>query len=220
MTSRLAAAAVAALLMAGAAPLVAGAASAQDAPNVPPPPPPPPSDSATVAPPPPPPQGDIVNKSTEDLFNAVAANDFAAVQAAVAAGAELDAVDRYGLTPVDIAIDKGHYQIAHFLLSVRNFRPPEGDRVLPAAPVPPRPAPVPRAPAGAAGAAGAAAGKARAADTRRPPSSEEVSAAYPPAPAEPQPDPRFAWPEDESNPFNPANPVFGGVLPTRPTGTP
>lgn len=209
MTPKLAAtaAAVAALLL-------AGAASAQDAPTVPPPPP------SVPVPPPPPHQGDIVNQATEDLFNAVATNDFAAVQAAVAAGAELDAVDRYGLTPVDIAVDKGHYQIAHFLLSVRNFRPPEEEQVLPVAPAPPPPVPAPRAPAGTAGAAGAAAAGAGAADTRRPPSPEEVSAAYPPAPAEPQSDPRFAWPEQEPNPFDPANPVFGGVLPTRPTGTP
>ena len=37
-------------------------------------------------------------------------------------GADIGAHDRHGLTPSDIAVDKGFFDIAHFLLSVRNLR--------------------------------------------------------------------------------------------------
>ncbi|MBK8907184.1 MAG: hypothetical protein IPM60_04570 [Rhodospirillales bacterium] len=77
---------------------------------------------------------------TEKLFEAVYANDFEASQAAIAAGADVAAKDTWGLTPVDIAIDKGYYEIAHFLLSVRNFQ--GSDRPLQAANAPERPAAV------------------------------------------------------------------------------
>src|SRR5512144_2202847 len=56
------------------------------------------------------------------LFRAVQANDLAAVQASIGEGADVEARDRWGMTPTDIAIDRGHYRIAHFLVSVRNNR--------------------------------------------------------------------------------------------------
>lgn len=62
---------------------------------------------------------------TQQLFEAVYANDFEASQAAIAAGGRLEAKDTWGLTPIDIAIDKGYFKIAHFLLSVRNFQQQE-----------------------------------------------------------------------------------------------
>src|SRR5512144_2549759 len=56
------------------------------------------------------------------LFRAVQANDLAAVQASIGEGADVEARDRWGMTPTDIAVDRGHFRIAHFLVSVRNSR--------------------------------------------------------------------------------------------------
>lgn len=61
-------------------------------------------------------------RATRQLFQAVQSADLPAVQASLAAGADVDARDRWGMTPTDIAIDRGHYRIAHFLVSVRNQR--------------------------------------------------------------------------------------------------
>lgn len=81
--------------------------------------------------------------ATEQLFEAVYANDFAAVQAAVAAGANVDLANQWGMTPMELAIDKGYFEIGHYLVAVRNFsRAKTDDR--PAAPV------VSRSPYGAA----------------------------------------------------------------------
>ena len=60
--------------------------------------------------------------ATKRLFQAVHDDDLRAVQASVAMGADIAAHDRHGLTPSDIAVDKGYFDIAHFLLSVRNLR--------------------------------------------------------------------------------------------------
>jgi len=60
-------------------------------------------------------------KATEELFDAVHAKDFAAVQASVAAGADVEASDRWGMTPMELAIDKGYFEIGHYLVAVRNF---------------------------------------------------------------------------------------------------
>ncbi|MCP5365723.1 MAG: hypothetical protein H6905_10950 [Hyphomicrobiales bacterium] len=62
------------------------------------------------------------DQATQQLFDAIHANDLNGVQASVVAGARLDATDRWGLTASDLAIDKGYYKIAHFLASARNFR--------------------------------------------------------------------------------------------------
>ncbi len=66
-------------------------------------------------------QANEPGKATEQLFEAVHANDFAAVQASVAAGADVDASDRWGMTPMELAIDKGYFEIGHYLVAVRNF---------------------------------------------------------------------------------------------------
>lgn len=59
---------------------------------------------------------------TQRLFDAIQANDLAAAQASVAAGANLEARDRWGMTPIELAIDKGYFPIAHFLTTARNYR--------------------------------------------------------------------------------------------------
>lgn len=61
-------------------------------------------------------------KATRQLFQAVYANDLASARASVGTGADVDARDRWGMTPADIAIDRGNYAIAHFLVSTRNMR--------------------------------------------------------------------------------------------------
>ena len=61
-------------------------------------------------------------EATQKLFEAVRANDYEAAQASVAAGADVDAPDRWGMTPAELAIDKGYYQIAHYLVAVRKFK--------------------------------------------------------------------------------------------------
>ncbi len=66
-------------------------------------------------------QDSDVAKATENLFDAVHANDFAEVQASVAAGADVEAPDRWGMTPMELAIDKGYFEIGHYLVAVRNF---------------------------------------------------------------------------------------------------
>lgn len=63
-------------------------------------------------------------RATQQLFEAVHSNDLAAARASVAAGADLEAMDRWGLTALELAIDKGYYEIAHFLAAARSSRRP------------------------------------------------------------------------------------------------
>ena len=67
-------------------------------------------------------QPSINTEATGQLFNGVFANDLAVVQAAIAAGGDLGVRNDWGLTAIDLAVDKGYYGIAHYLLDVRNFR--------------------------------------------------------------------------------------------------
>ncbi len=62
------------------------------------------------------------DKATRQLFQAVYANDLASARTSVSSGADVEAKDRWGLTPTDIAIDRGNYGIAHYLVSIRNTR--------------------------------------------------------------------------------------------------
>lgn len=103
---------------------------------------------------------DDLSPASRNLFAAIERNDLAAVQASLAQGARLEAQNAFGLRPVDIAIDRGYYEIAHYLLSVHNARPaaeaqaklPAGPTTGPAAapPVPPPVAAAPLLPPGAA----------------------------------------------------------------------
>jgi hypothetical protein len=61
-------------------------------------------------------------EATAKLFDAVYANDMARVQTSLAAGADLAVRDRWGATPIDVAVDRGYFEIAHFLLSVRDLQ--------------------------------------------------------------------------------------------------
>jgi hypothetical protein len=53
------------------------------------------------------------------LFDAITRGDLAAVRDAVARGANLEARNVLGLTPVDAAVDQGRHEIAFYLLSAR-----------------------------------------------------------------------------------------------------
>jgi hypothetical protein len=70
--------------------------------------------------------------ATQQLFEAVHSNDLAAARASVAAGADLEAKDRWGFTALELAIDKRYYEIAHFLAAARSAR--RSGRQTPSAP--------------------------------------------------------------------------------------
>jgi hypothetical protein len=127
-------------------------------------------------------------KATRQLFQAIYANDLPSAQASVGDGADVEARDRWGMTPADLAIDRGHYRIAHFLVSVRNSRR-EHD-------APPEPAAAPPPPAKAAAPA--------ATNGKRP----TIAPAATPVPAV------AATPPAGPNPFDPSTPAPGSQLRT------
>ena len=140
------------------------------------------------------------DKATRDLFQAVYANDLPKAQLSVGDGANVDARDRWGMTPAEIAIDRGNYRIAHFLVSIRNTRRSQEAAAAPAATKAESTAPAVSA---AAGRHPATAAVPAAAAARHVPSvaAQPVSAASPlPAP--------LAGP----NPFDPATPAPGSQL--------
>jgi len=57
---------------------------------------------------------------TLKLFQAVEVNDMPGVKAALQDGAQLETKNTAGKTAADVAVDKGHFIIAHFLLSARS----------------------------------------------------------------------------------------------------
>ena len=57
---------------------------------------------------------------TQRLFAAVERNDLPETQASIALGADVFARNPRGQTPTELAVDKGYFDIAHYLLSVRN----------------------------------------------------------------------------------------------------
>jgi len=63
-----------------------------------------------------------ISPATKRLFDAVWADDLGRVKAAITAGASISAVNELGVRPVDMAVDRGHFGIAHYLLSVEKQR--------------------------------------------------------------------------------------------------
>ncbi len=158
-----------------------------------------------------------LDEATRRLFEAVQADDFSAVQASISAGADVEATDEWGMQPVDLAIDRGHYRIAHFLVSVRNARrasenaakqqPTPLDRAagsgLPPAAEPGKTnAKLPTGPA-----------KSRGVPTRDGSQSGSLPATSTAGPAVSLPPPVAAWPADQPNPFDPREPALGSRLP-------
>jgi hypothetical protein len=135
------------------------------------------------------------NNANSHLFQAVQANDLAAVQASIGEGADIEARDRWGMTATDIAVDRGHYRIAHFLVSVRNTRrAPDDHSTASAKAATVEPSIVPA--------------------TVRKPSSTAPSA----SPAKPDSallagrESAAAWPAGEADPFDPTTPAPGSQL--------
>ena len=95
-----------------------------------------------------------MSPETEKLFRAVRSNDFPAVKRNLLDGGDVRAENAAGLTVIDLAIDKGYFNIAHYLLAWRKQRKPKPKLPLPLpAPPPitaeaaPRAEPVPPEPA-------------------------------------------------------------------------
>lgn len=65
----------------------------------------------------------------EALFQAVEINDMDAVEAAITAGADLTSKNSNGMTPADVAVDLGHFRIAHVLLAKRTANVSSAPRV-------------------------------------------------------------------------------------------
>ena len=76
-------------------------------------------------------------QATQDLFDAVFNHNLGAAQTAVGAGADLSMRNDWGLTAIDLAVDKGYYEIVHYLLSVRNFRRQQASDEQQSAPIVP-----------------------------------------------------------------------------------
>ena len=74
------------------------------------------------------PSSSSASDATLQLFEAVMEKDLARVQAAVTEGANITSENSWGLTATELAIDKGYFEIAHYLLSVRNFQQVNADR--------------------------------------------------------------------------------------------
>ena len=60
-----------------------------------------------------------LNDATLRLFKAVELNDMAGTKSSIEAGADLFAENDLGMTAADLAVDRGHFIIAHYLLSKR-----------------------------------------------------------------------------------------------------
>ena len=134
--------------------------------------------------------------ATNRLFKSVQANDLAGVQTAVGEGADVQARDRWGMTPADIAIDRGYYRIAHFLAAARNLQ--RGQEIASSAP----PAPA----KSASSASSAARQKAPA------PNAIHSSMKVDSPPAVDNEDSESPWPAEQPNPFDPAAPAPGSQL--------
>ena len=57
---------------------------------------------------------------TQELFNAINSNDYASAQDAVSRGADLQATDQFGETPLDLSIALNRNDITFLLLGTRN----------------------------------------------------------------------------------------------------
>lgn len=76
-----------------------------------------------------------LSPATESLFLAIRTNNFDAVKRSLLAGADVEAEDEDGRTAIDVAVDRGRFNIAHYLLAWR--KPPQArTTTTPAAPPP------------------------------------------------------------------------------------
>lgn len=115
---------------------------------------------------------------------------------AVGEGADVQARDRWGMTPADIAVDRGYYRIAHFLAAARN-RHREQETPSSASSTPSQRAPSAASTAREEAPASGATKSSAKVDSR---SADENEDAVSP------------WPADQPNPFDPAVPALGSQL--------
>jgi hypothetical protein len=80
--------------------------------------------------------GQELSPATKKLFEAVNNGDLAQVQISIDSGANFKAVNTWGITPVDLAVDKGHLDIVHYLLQVTEVQTKKGE--LAPVPSPPK----------------------------------------------------------------------------------
>ncbi len=157
--------------------------------------------------------------ATRQLFAAVQANDFQAVQTSIGAGADVEARNSWGFTAADVAVDRGYFRIAHYLVSIRNFQRPKTEPTAATA----------AASNPAVAATAAATAKAALTQAKPPtgaPAAAKVPAASPRAAAPPVSTPADspAVTADRSppvlpaaaggaGPFDPSRPAYGATLP-------
>lgn len=133
--------------------------------------------------------------ATRRLLEAARAGDLGKAQVALAQGADIGARDAAGLTAPDIAVERGHYDLAHFLLAHRKHL---ASRTAPDIPPPP----VPRE------------ALPEATYMEDIPASAEAVAPQAPQPP-PAPPPAVVPPavvSHGSDPFDPSAPIAGGGL--------
>ena len=70
--------------------------------------------------------GEELSPITKELFEAINNGDLAQVQISIANGANYKAANAWGITPIDLAVDKGHIKIVHYLLKVSETQAPKG----------------------------------------------------------------------------------------------
>jgi len=81
-----------------------------------------------------------LSNSTRQLFKAINENDLESARAAVTQGAAVGAENSLGVRPVDLAVDLGHFEVAHFLLSIHQAPAPKQEEIPLPPPVTPLPA--------------------------------------------------------------------------------
>ena len=57
--------------------------------------------------------------ATKKLFEAINTGDLYKAQISIAEGANTEAINIWGITPLDLAVDKGHFEIVQFLKLMR-----------------------------------------------------------------------------------------------------
>ncbi len=78
-------------------------------------------------------------EANDHLFEAVFNNDLDSVKLSIAQGAELEVRNKLGRNALELAIDLGHFEVAHYLLALRHHRRAQVARNEPPKPAPPPP---------------------------------------------------------------------------------
>ena len=63
------------------------------------------------------------SKLNDQLFSAVANYNLVLVRSTITAGANIEAVNEEGLTAAELAVERGYFNIAHYILAIKNIQP-------------------------------------------------------------------------------------------------